>query len=62
MTSTPYAGAYKPFVSLPPSPFHVANGHNTAKVLLNDHTIYEHILDDHIFMGVMGILECECHQ
>jgi len=31
-------------------------------VLLNDHTIYEHILDDRIFMGVMGILECEPHE
>jgi len=62
MTSTPYAGACKPFVSLPPSTFHVANDRITAKVLLNDHTIYEHILDDRIFMGVMGILECERHQ
>lgn len=31
-------------------------------MLLNDHTIYEHILDDRVFTGVMGILECECHQ
>ena len=62
MISTPYAGACKPFVSPLPSTFHVANDRNTAKVLLNDHTIYEHILDDRIFMGVMGILECERHQ
>lgn len=51
--------ACKPFVSLFSSIFHVANGYRAAKVLLNDHTIYEHILDDRIFMGVMGVLECE---
>jgi len=62
MISTPYADACKQFVSPLPSTFHVADGHNTAKVLLNDHTIYEHILDDRIFTGVMGILECERHQ
>ena len=28
-------------------------------VLLNDHTIYEHILDNNIFPGVVGMLECE---
>lgn len=37
----------------------MTNGRHAAQVLLNDHTIYEHILDDRIFMGVMGILECE---
>jgi len=34
----------------------------TVEVLLNDHPLYEHILDDRIFMGVIGILECERHQ
>ena len=27
-------------------------------VTLNDHTMYEHILDDDIFLGVVGMLEC----
>ena len=27
-------------------------------VLLNEHSLYEHILDDDVFMGVVGILEC----
>lgn len=26
--------------------------------MLNDHTMYEHILDDDLFMGVVGMLEC----
>lgn len=26
--------------------------------MLNDHTMYEHILEDDIFFGVVGILEC----
>ena len=30
----------------------------TYPVLLNEHSLYEHILDDDIFMGVVGILEC----
>ena len=62
MTYTPYVGASKPSVSPLLGTFRVTNGRNTTKVLLNDHTIYEHILDDRIFMGVMGILECERHQ
>jgi hypothetical protein len=28
-------------------------------VMLNDHTMYEHILEDDIFFGVVGMLECE---
>ena len=27
-------------------------------VMLNDHTMYEHILEDDIFFGVVGMLEC----
>lgn len=27
-------------------------------VTLNDHTLFEHILDDDIFFGVVGMLEC----
>ena len=27
--------------------------------MLNDHGIYEHILEDDMFFGVVGILECE---
>lgn len=26
--------------------------------MLNDHTMYEHILDDELFFGVVGMLEC----
>lgn len=26
--------------------------------MMNDHGIYEHILDDDIFFGVVGMLEC----
>ncbi len=26
--------------------------------MLNDHTMYEHILEDDIFFGVVGMLEC----
>ena len=29
--------------------------------MLNDHTMYEHILEDDIFFGVVGMLECEYH-
>lgn len=28
-------------------------------VMLNDHAMYEHIMDDDLFYGVVGILECE---
>jgi protein phosphatase 4 regulatory subunit 3 len=42
--------------------FHATNGPCTVSVLLNDHTIYEHILDNRVFTGLMGILECERHQ
>lgn len=28
-------------------------------VMLNDLGLYEHILDDDIFFGVVGMLECE---
>lgn len=28
-------------------------------MMLNDHGIYEHILEDDMFFGVVGILECE---
>ena len=38
------------------------DGRHVTEVLLNDHTIYEHILDDRVFVGVMGILECERNQ
>ena len=27
-------------------------------VMLNDHSMYEHILDDDAFFGVVGMLEC----
>lgn len=26
--------------------------------MLNDHSMYEHILDDELFFGVVGMLEC----
>lgn len=26
--------------------------------MLNDHGMYEHILDDELFFGVVGMLEC----
>jgi len=29
-----------------------------ASVMLNDHGMYEHIMDDDIFLGVVGMLEC----
>lgn len=29
-------------------------------VLLNEHTMYEHILNDDLWTGVVGILECRC--
>lgn len=32
--------------------------HRSDAVMLNDHTMYEHILDDDIFFGVVGMLEC----
>lgn len=31
---------------------------NTITVMMNDHGIYEHILEDDIFFGVVGMLEC----
>lgn len=27
-------------------------------VMLNDHSMYEHIVEDDIFLGVVGMLEC----
>lgn len=27
-------------------------------VMLNDHSLYEHILEDDLFFGVVGMLEC----
>lgn len=27
--------------------------------MLNDHTMYEHILEDDLFFGVVGMLECK---
>jgi hypothetical protein len=30
-------------------------------VMLNDHSMYEHILEDDIFFGVVGMLECVLH-
>jgi hypothetical protein len=52
-----YALVCRPFVrtlnSFPSSELIVVS------VLLNDHTIYEHILSDDIFPGVVGMLECE---
>lgn len=27
-------------------------------VMLNDHSMYEHILEDDLFLGVVGMLEC----
>lgn len=29
-----------------------------AIVMLNDHTLYDHILEDELFYGVVGMLEC----
>lgn len=26
--------------------------------MLNDHSLYEHVLEDDIFFGVVGMLEC----
>ena len=26
--------------------------------MLNDHSLYEHILEDDVFFGVIGMLEC----
>lgn len=31
---------------------------NILTVMMNDHGIYEHILEDDIFFGVVGMLEC----
>lgn len=31
---------------------------NRLSVMLNDHGMYEHILEDDIFFGVIGMLEC----
>lgn len=28
--------------------------------MLNDHSMYEHILEDDLFFGVVGMLECKC--
>ncbi len=43
------------------SPSHLsANPDCATAVLLNEHSLYEHILDDEIFQGVVGILECPC--
>jgi protein phosphatase-4 regulatory subunit 3 len=28
--------------------------------MFNDNGIFEYILQDEIFMGVLGMLECEC--
>ena len=28
-------------------------------VMLNDHAMYEHIMEDDLFYGVVGILECK---
>lgn len=30
-------------------------------VLLNDNGIFEYVLQDDVFMGVVGMLECESH-
>jgi hypothetical protein len=32
-----------------------------SSVMLNDHNMYEHILEDSIFFGVVGMLECVLH-
>jgi protein phosphatase 4 regulatory subunit 3 len=29
-------------------------------VMMSDHSMYEHILDDDRFFGVLGMLECTC--
>lgn len=29
--------------------------------MLNDHSMYEHIVDDELFQGVIGMLECMHH-
>ena len=29
-----------------------------SSVMLNDHSMYEHILEDDLFFGVVGMLEC----
>ena len=28
--------------------------------MLNDHSMYEHIIEDDLFFGVVGMLECTC--
>jgi hypothetical protein len=30
-------------------------------VTFNDHGMFEHIIDDEIFLGVVGMLECKPH-
>jgi hypothetical protein len=35
-----------------------ANLAGWTSVMLNDHSMYEHILEDDIFFGVVGMLEC----
>jgi protein phosphatase-4 regulatory subunit 3 len=40
------------------SVLHVVLTEPYLPVTLNDHAMYEHILDDDIFLGVVGMLEC----
>lgn len=56
-----YVGVCKPSVSVGRSPgFHQLKLINVAfSVMLNDHTLYQHILDDDLFLGVVGMLECQ---
>lgn len=37
----------------------VANEMICTTVMMNDHPIYDYILQDDVWMGVLGMLECE---
>lgn len=51
-----YALVCRPSVS---KPLGLASGAEYDLVLLNDHSIFEHVTSDDVFMGVCGILECK---
>lgn len=51
----PFVVLCKPFVS---ARLYFVNVVDVIAVMMNDHGIYEHILEDDIFFGVVGMLEC----
>lgn len=50
-----YVVLCKPFVS---AKLCFASVVDIIAVVMNDHGIYEHILEDDVFFGVVGMLEC----